>query len=269
MMTDARSDLVVRVREAGRASWPEIAIEEAELAGYLAGVPADAPPERARDLFLAWACLCGHGAALEALEKEVLSQVPAFVQRMGLPPASVDEVRQRVRERLLLGGAGGSPRLREYRGLGSLRNWVRVIAVRTALDLRRAETTGKQPLEDRIYSEVISPAASPELEVLRAQARPALLAAMQASFAALAPEDRNLLRLYYRDGLLLEQIGAVFRVHTSTASRWLARLRQRLAEESTRRLREELHLAEGEAESLVRALRSRIDVTLSQLLAEP
>jgi hypothetical protein len=48
-----------------------------------------------------------------------------------------DELRQNVRERLFLGTPDAPPRIASYSGEGDLRHWVRVVAMRAALNLTR------------------------------------------------------------------------------------------------------------------------------------
>src|SRR5947209_904462 len=61
----------------------------------------------------------------------------AWVARVGREPSFVEEVRQTVREKLLVAAADAPPRIVEYTGRGALAAWLRIIAVRAALNLRR------------------------------------------------------------------------------------------------------------------------------------
>src|SRR5581483_4498624 len=98
------------------------------------------------DLYLACACARGVPAALAALDRAVLLRVPAFICRVSTDAAFADEVRQQLRERLLVAPPGGAPKIAEYGGAGALHAWVRVAALRTALNLRR--NRDDQPAED-------------------------------------------------------------------------------------------------------------------------
>src|SRR5438105_8765487 len=72
-------------------------VAESDAESALAGV-------HARDLFAAFGCLRGDAACLRWFEKTVLSRVPDFVARIGASAAFADEVKQQVREELLVDG---------------------------------------------------------------------------------------------------------------------------------------------------------------------
>lgn len=55
---------------------------------------------------------------------------------------------------------------------------------------------------------------------------------MAAAVAALAVRERALLRYSVVDGLTLDEIGAIYRAHKSSVSRWLTRARARLWQET-------------------------------------
>jgi len=108
-----------------------------------------------------------------------------------------------------------------------------------------------------------------ELAVVRQRYRAEVEAAIRAAFDALDnPRDRNLLRLYYLEHVGLEQLGQMFGVHGSTVSRWLAALRETIVEATRGYLAERLGPAGNFAEidSLIRAVQSDLDLTLSRIL---
>ena len=71
---------------------------------------------------------------------------------------------------------------------------------------------------------------SPELAYLKERYRDAFTDALSAAVSALSDRDRTLLRLYHVDGLSLEAMAALYRVHLSTVSRWLTCARENVAE---------------------------------------
>ena len=75
---------------------------------------------------------------MTAFDREVLSQVGLLLGRMQPTPQLVDDTRQALREKLLVAAPGARPRIGEYAGRGPLQAWVRVAAVRAALDILRA-----------------------------------------------------------------------------------------------------------------------------------
>jgi RNA polymerase sigma-70 factor len=95
-----------------------------------------------------------------------------------------------------------------------------------------------------------------------------MTAALRDAVAALTPEQRVILRMYFASGQSTEQIAAVLRVNRSTAARRLVAARQAVFDETHRRLRAELPLTTDEFASLARALHDQLDVSLSGLLGE-
>lgn len=66
----------------------------------------------------------------------------------------------------------------------------------------------------------------------------------------------------------IDRIGAVFNVHRATVARWIAAAREGLLERTMARLGERLRLEPADFESLLRVVRSSLDVSLHALLAE-
>ena len=106
----------------------------------------------------------------------------------------------------------------------------------------------------------------PELEYLKLRYRGAYEKALCAALAALPVRDRLLLRLQHVDSLDIAAIGALYRMHRSTAVRWRASDRRELFESTRRRLRESVTLTDSEFDSLLHVVRSQMHVSLSQAL---
>lgn len=250
------SDLIRR----GRARWPRLELPETLLAEHLADRP-DA--EHAEDLYLACACAAGIDAALAAFEAEHLSQVHVFLGRMKPTRAVVDEVKQRLRVRLLVAAPGGVPRIADYGGRGSLTSWLRVAAIRLAIDVLKEG--GAVPIEDEPMLDHLG-GADPELDAVKERYRDEVNGALRDAFSVLSAEQRNLLRLSYRDGRSIDEIGALLHVHRSNAARRVAGARDAVLEEARRRLEASLRLTPAELQSLIRLLRSQLHLSLSRLL---
>ena len=107
------------------------------------------------DVELARACARADPAALAAFE-QVLGAVRPAIASLGASAAEIDEVLQRVRVQLLV---GDPPGIAGYAGRGELRAWVRVIAVRETVRLRKS--AGRtEPLDDERLLESLLPAVS-------------------------------------------------------------------------------------------------------------
>jgi RNA polymerase sigma-70 factor (ECF subfamily) len=217
------------------------------------------------DLYLTTACLAGDGAALETLERLVRSTVPAAVSRLRLDASTVSDVEQLVRQRLLVPPSGGPPKLHEYGGRGALKQWLRAVALRVALN----HLDGRRP-EDSLDAEgapVLAAAGpDPEMALLKQHARDEFKAVLQEVLTGLPPHERSLLRLYFLQGLTVEQIGRMEGTHKSTVSRWLTRTRATVLAEVQRRLGERLRLEPGEYDSLLGLLRSQLSLSLHRVL---
>ncbi|WP_394833013.1 sigma-70 family RNA polymerase sigma factor [Pendulispora rubella] len=221
------------------------------------------------DLQLASACLGGDRSALATFERAHLREIGAFVAHIDRAPAFADEVRQVLRASLLVAGQDGhEPGLAGYRGRGSLGGFVRVAAVRTALNLKRQARRASAREEAAGTEGLAAASVSPELAYAREQYREAFGEALRATIAELSARDRTLLRLYHAEGVALEALAALYRVHLSTVSRWLTCAREQLSEATLRRLRERLRVGPSDAESIAALLMSQLDVSLVRLFRE-
>jgi RNA polymerase sigma-70 factor (ECF subfamily) len=195
-----------------------------------------------------------------------MSRVPAFLARMHPTGPVVDEVCQRLRERLLMPSAGRPARLAEYSGRGPLTAWLRVAAVRTAVDVLRSPV--ERAIADFDPGDLALVGDSdPELAYLKDRYRRELDEALRAGVRALSRQQREVLQLHVEEGLTLDEIGALHRVGKSTAFRWLSDARQQILTEARRFLHDKLGVTAGEFASLVNLVRSQLDISLPGMLA--
>jgi RNA polymerase sigma-70 factor (ECF subfamily) len=258
-----------RLFEEGGRAWPGLDVTPDTFVLHLAaragagpsGAPLP-PVERAADLYLTCACAAQARGAIEAFERAHLGVVGAYLARMRPSPAFVDEVRQQMREKLFVGRDGGRPKITEYDGRGSLASWVRVVALRAAIDLRR-QTPDAAPPTPRAEEEA---GGDPETGYLKQRYRQAFNEAFRGAVAALGGDQRELLRLHFVDGLTLDHLAARAGVHRATIARRIAAAREAVAEEARRLLEAALGASDSELESLAAVMRSQIDVSLPGLL---
>lgn len=257
--------------DACAAAHPEIALDPIGLAGHLggrargAGTPASGPA--LIDLHLAYAAAHRDPPAVARFERDALPAATAALRALGVAAEAIDEAVQRVRAKLLVGDGEHGPRLLDYRGEGRLRAWVRVVAIREQLMAQRGRRH-ETPLGDAVLAAVPDPTDDPAMAFLRHHYRKDLAAALATAIAALDARDRTLLRYSLVDGLDLGEIGAIYRTHKSTISRWLARARTRLWSATRDALTGPGGFDAAELESLVRAVRSGLDLSFERLLAE-
>jgi RNA polymerase sigma-70 factor (ECF subfamily) len=272
---EALADLEGRLRtlvEAARAVWPELAVAPEDFAAHAAGHLRDDAPLaealaalRAPDLWLALACVSGQPAALRAFEARYFGEIDRALARLDPAAATRDDVRQIVREKLFVAAPGARPKIAEYAGRGDLKNWVRVTVVRTVLNL---VTRGHRdiPVSSDLLVLLPAPGADPELDHARRLYRHELEEALAEAASALPARERSLLLYELGEGLGIDQIGALYGVHRSTAARWLARAREKLLGEVRRALSARLRIAPAELDSILRLLGSQLDVTIERVL---
>jgi RNA polymerase sigma-70 factor (ECF subfamily) len=262
------------VYETGRASRPTLpALPPAEWVAQVAvHLPPDSDPKAylrslvAADVYLACACALEIAEAIATFEAEYLSRVPAYIAQIDGSPQFADEIRQILREHLLVRRKDARARIAGYTGRGALASWLRIVAVRIALDQR----AGAARLRDdpSLLGELTAD-DSPELELLRARHAAALEDALKRALASLPSAERVLLRMYFSSGQNTSQIAAAFRVDRSTAARRLAAARQAVFDATKRILQEQLAIASSDFASLARALHDQLNLSLETLLAEP
>jgi RNA polymerase sigma-70 factor (ECF subfamily) len=242
----------------GRQARPRVAVDEDAFLAFAEGLDLD-EVQHPEDLVLAFACAQGDAAAIEILVREILVRVPDFVARVRGAAAIADEVRQVLSEKLLV--AAPRPKLLDYAGKGPLGGWVRVAAVRTAIDLLRAR--GERLGARADVAEQVMAADGLEVGVLKGRYQGEFQAALDSALAALTPRQRQLLKLHIVDGVTLDELARAHRVHRATVARWIASARDELLERVETRLRADLGLSASEFASLAELVQSRLHASLS------
>jgi RNA polymerase sigma-70 factor (ECF subfamily) len=264
----AMEEALARLCERARAERPTLAVPAPELMAFLAGRPpagADAVDALfAGDLLLACACARSDPEALRILEESYFSRLPARLGSLRLSPAEFDETLQALRVKLLVDESGA--RIHDYQGRGPLQSWLGVAALRVALNLRRA--AGRELSRGSPADALAQALPDTESAIVQESLREPFREAFRAAVAGLADRDRALLRLHYLEGIGGERLASAHRVHRATMTRWLAAARESLLEDTCRRLGEGLRLGRDELDSLLRAVRSRLEVSLPSLLRD-
>jgi len=252
---------VVDLHAEGRRAWPDLAVPQERFAAHVAAVAKDTPVERLciPDLYLAFACAIGADKAVETLEKSHFSRLDPLLKRLGASGATGDEVKQRLRERLVV-----NKKIATYSGKGDLWRWLKVAATREALHLLKREKKGRTPSDE--LEDAVSPADSPELELLKRTYRAEFKSAFQETLRSLEPRPRTILRYYLVDGLNIDEIGQIYGVHRATAARWIERVREDLLLGTRERLMGQIRVSGGEIDSIMRLIQSRLDVSVQRFL---
>lgn len=226
--------------------------------------PSDWPAKlemlRGADLWHACAAAQGIPAAVTTFERVVMPEVDRVLSRFSLAADTFQELRQSLRIHLLVAESPRAARVGQYRGRGSLAGWVRTTVARMTINhLQRHHNWA--PLDEAAEPVMRS---TPELAQLREQHRSLFIAAFREGFASLEPRERNLLRMHHLDGATTTSLGRAYRVHTSTAARWLVRARERLVEQFEVAAKARLSDT-GELPVLMGLVRSHLEMSLRTL----
>jgi RNA polymerase sigma-70 factor (ECF subfamily) len=217
----------------------------------------------AGDLYLACACAKGDSTALAVFEKQFLSKVVSYLARSDALPAFSDEVRQVLRERMLVARDRLGPKIASYSGRGPLGGWLRIAATRIAIDLRRSERP-HVALDDALP--IKAPIIDPELGYLKARYGREFRHAFETTLLGLNPREASLLRLHIVEGLTAEAIASTYRVNPRTIRKWIAECKRTILSETRRLLGDRLGLDEAELDSLMVLVRSQLNLSIVQFL---
>lgn len=221
----------------------------------------------AADLALACGCVLGEPRALQALEETYLGRLVGELRRSGLPTQVIEDGVQRCRERLLVKSGARPVRLSDYNGTSPLWSWLRVVALREALQLLR-KGRRETSLPGAIL-EVVAPEGDPELAYLKQTYRAAFREAFGRAVSSLSAQERTVLRQHFVYGLSIDRIGELHEVHRATAARWLQRIRDLLLSRTREDLVTRLRLSDTEFEGVLGLVRSQLDLSLHRQLGSP
>jgi RNA polymerase sigma-70 factor (ECF subfamily) len=251
-----------------RAAWKDVDAGDERFATFLGGRIAAAELDAARvaDLWAACACGTGDSRAIAEVEARYFPDVDAALGKMGLSADRIGEVKQGLRRLLFVGDPAlqTAPRITEYRGTGDLRAWLRVTAMRAALKLLRKENR-ETPTDDALL-EARAQQDDPELAYMKAAYRASFKVAFQEALESLLPRERTLLKQQIVDGLGIDELGALYQVHRATAARWVQSAREKLLLRTRRTFMINARISSDECESIMRMVRSQLDMSLQRRL---
>jgi RNA polymerase sigma-70 factor (ECF subfamily) len=289
-----------------RQAWPALAqrIADQDFVAYLAqrapgGTPKDAPQDpagdaagaaaesapadagapdgidigawlarvQASDLYLAHACVRGDETALRAFESQHGPDIESALRRVRTGGDVRDDARQILRQRLFVGTRQSGPRIAAYSGRGPLRLWLRVTVVRIVFEILEREAREPQADENEILA-LPAPADDPEIGYLKQLYQREFKEAFEAAVIALGDRERTLLMQYHVDGLTIDELGALYRVHRVTAARWVARARKSLLDATRKELQRKLDLSPTEFDRLLRTIWSNLDISIYRLFGK-
>ena len=231
-----------------------------------AAIAGGASASHAADLALAFSVARGDPAAARRFDELVAPAVVAAVRSIDGEPSFVDEVCQQARVRLVVGDSTTPARIASYRGTGPLRAWVAIAAQRLALNAKRDAPAARTAAPPDVLAELVDREPDPELRHLKTLYRAEFRDALVGALGELPDRGRAVLRLRFVEGLELQQIGRLYRVHESTASRWIAGALAQIATAARARLIARLAVTAATADSVVRMVQSQLDLSIARLL---
>lgn len=239
-----------------------ITLEDA-IAHVRGAIDAGAAATHAADLALAFGVSKGDPVAAKRFDALVAGDILAAVRAIERDAGFVDEIAQRTRVRLVVGDGEAAPRIASYRGAGPLRGWVAIAAQRLALNAKR---DAKPAAGDDVLADVVDREPDPELRHLKTLYRAEFREALLAAIAGVPDRQRAVLRLRFVEGLELAQIGRLYRVHESTASRWISGALEDIGTATREALVARLAVSDATADSVVRMVQSQLDLSIGRLL---
>jgi len=249
---------------AGKAAWPAIEIPVAQLATMATAVGADQQGLQlwAADFYLACAAANGHEPAMAIIDQRFVRKLAPRIKRLGAPASSVADILQVIRERLF---TGPRPRIAAYNAAGPLEQWIKVVGIRTAIDLHRKET----PVERArigVPKTVGEPTPDPTAQLTKDRYKLELQQVLKRGIQTLSTRDRTVLRLHLVDGLSIEKIATTQGVHRVTVARWIWNAGEILLDGVRRHFKDHHGMVPSECDSLAHLVQSQISLDLPGIL---
>ena len=220
------------------------------------------------DLYLAAACAAGDSRAIAALEHRYASEIRGALSRVRHKFLQPEDFRQILRRKLFVGTASRPASIAQYAGQGALGVWIRVTALRTALNAARDERDADTTVDDEDLFDFEPSSDDPELDHLKRTYRDAFRAAFHETLAELPARERNLLRQSVVHGLSVREIARLYDVHHATIARWIAGARERLLDGTRRALVDRLGVGNKDLDSIMGLIESRLDASVVRVLDE-
>lgn len=267
-MADDRTEGLEAILSRARAAWPTVDVADATFCAWLEDRSEPEASGRGRlhtdDLYLACACASGASEAIAAFDEHFMPGIEAALAGVKLDRAATEEVKQRLRDKLLV-GRDGHGKIATYRGRGPLRSWLRAAAVREALTMAR-QSSKDVPMTGALLDAAVAGPEDPELAYVRDQYRLEFKRAFEQAMGTLSDRQLTILRYKFVDQATVDEIAAVYNVHRATPSRWLGEIRAHLRAETCARLSNELGLDKEAVDGLLRLVASQLDASISAYL---
>jgi RNA polymerase sigma-70 factor, ECF subfamily len=260
----AMAPTVEELLRQARRQWPAVVVDDESFLAAVkraatAGGAGPFDASAAAEIYLALGCAAGQAAALAAFEHAYLRDVAAVLARFAPTAVMLDEIKQRLRHRLLVAEPGETPKILRYagRGLGQL---VKVAAVRLAIDQTRARRG-----TDIDGLDVVATQRDPELLYMQRAYASVFKRAFEESINELGARARTLLRMHLVDGLGIDDVAVVYGIHRATAARQIDAAKKNVGRATRRRLREG-GIDRLELEEAISLVSSHLELSIERVL---
>lgn len=269
----ATSAMLVERFEAARAAWPAIELSRVEFARDLARrLGKDASPEalatcRTADVYVAIAAVAGDAVATKQVIELLARELQFAARETRATEDQCNEVRGELHRLLFTTEPKRTAAAASYAGRSALATFLKVMATR---ELVRAVQRGRRETphdDDQLFS-LITPGSDPELAIFRARYHDGVEKAIRTALGKLVGRSRAVLRYQLVDGWSIDRIGQVYGVHRATAARWLEDAREELGALIRTEVGAQLGITVTEIDSIIRLVQTRLDLSLSGLLAD-
>ena len=229
---------------------------------------------RWKELYLTTACAAGNEAAWTIFQAQYGDIILKAALRCAENVNEGHEIADSFLSDLFLpsqmGLTEGEKKIEQYSGMGSLEGWIKVVIARKAIDRIRAhkKQVSIEDLEVEFPSLDLSTQADSSMQDNDQQrALQMVQAGLNEALRRLDPQQKMILQLYYLQDVTLKEIGALLRVHESTAFRMLDRLKTQLLAALSEHLQEKYKVRRKEVRHLICLARSHIELDLKQILS--
>jgi RNA polymerase sigma-70 factor, ECF subfamily len=230
---------------------------------------------RWEELFLTTACASGDEAAWRTFHSRYHAVIQKAARYCAENHSEAQELSDSLMSDLFLPVATESGRktnkVGQYDGMGSLEGWIKVVVSRLAIDqIRRSQRQVSLEELDTDPSSLRGGGRESGCgnDVDLPKASRMFIASLNHAVEQLSAQEKLILSLYYLRDLNLKEIGRTLRVHESTVSRTLDRLKKQLRKSVERHLREHFQVGASEVPQLIEMAHLEVDVDLKRMLAE-
>ena len=228
-----------------------------------------------QELYLTTACACGIDVAWNIFHSQYRGTILKTAMRSASNASEGQEIADSFLSELFLpsqtGSSEGEKKIGQYSGIGSLEGWIKVVIARQSIDRIRAQKR-QVPIDDlEVEPPSLDQSARTDSRILEHDKQRALQmvsSGLTEALRHLEPQQKIILQLYYLQQVTLKEIGAFLKVHESTASRTIDRLKTQLLAAVSDHLQEKFKIKKREVRHLIGLARSRIELDLKQILTE-